>query len=265
MNMLISLGTTIAYLASAVQLGLTAIDSFQMGITNSLFTYFDSMVFLTMFLLIERFIEAYSKSKTGDAVTLLGNLRPTQAILMHESSDEKASGNIRSSKEYSKRVHIDLLKVDDRVNMLHGDFSSSGGYVIRGESKLDESSLTDESRLVFKFVGDEVFFGNVNKASFILIRVFKILESFMLNQIVQVVREDQARRASIERVADLLTGYFVSIVVFFAVSTWIIWMALGLSESLPAGYLNMTVGGWPFWSLQFESQSSSLLAHVASV
>lgn len=70
-----------------------------MSITNSLSTYFDSVVFLTMFLLIRRFIEVYSKSKTGDAVALLGNLRPTQVILIHGSSDEKVSGNIRSSEE----------------------------------------------------------------------------------------------------------------------------------------------------------------------
>jgi Cu+-exporting ATPase len=251
MNMLISLGTTIAYLASVVKLGLTATDSSQMGVANGLSTYFDSVVFLTMFLLIGRFIEAYSKSKTGDAVALLGNLRPTQAILMHGSSDEKVPEDIRSSEEYPERVNIDLLEVGDRVNILHGDSPPSDGYIIRGESKFDESSLTGESRLVPKSVGDEVFSGTVNKAGPILIRVSKILGSSMLDQIVQIVREGQARRAPIERVADLLTGYFVPIVVLFAVSTWIIWMALGLSGSLPAGYLNIAVGGWPFWSLQF--------------
>ena len=251
MNMLISLGTTIAYLASIIQLGLTATESSQLGVTNSLSTYFDSVVFLSMFLLIGRFLEAYSKSKTGDAVALLGNLRPTEAILVHPGGDEKGSNDVTSSKEHSQRVHIDLLEVGDHVNVPHGDSPPSDGLVIRGESKFDESSLTGESKLVPKSVGDEVFSGTVNKAGPISIRVSKILGSSMLDQIVKVVREGQGRRAPIERVADLLTSYFVPVVVLVAVSTWIIWMTLGLSGSLPADYLNIAIGGWPFWSLQF--------------
>lgn len=73
------------------------------------------------------------------------------------------------------------MEVGDRVNILYGDSPPSNGYVIRGESKFDESSLTGESKLVPKSVGDEVFSRTVNKAGPILIRVSKILGSSMLD------------------------------------------------------------------------------------
>lgn len=251
MNTLISLGTTIAYVASVVALALTATNSSQIGATNGLSTYFDSVVFLTMFLLIGRFLEAYSKAKTGDAVSLLGNLRPTEAILVHAGEDTDSLDKKKSFEGYTERIDVDLLEVGDQVNVLHGDSPPSDGIVVKGASKFDESSLTGESRLVPKSEGDEIFSGTVNKGGPLTIRVFKVMGSSMLDRIVAVVREGQARRAPIERIADQVTGYFVPVVVAIAVATWIIWMSLGLSGSLPPDYLNATVGGWPFWSLQF--------------
>ena len=73
----------------------------------------------------------------------------------------------------------------------------------------------------------------------------------MLDQIMKVVREGQTRRAPIERIADVLTGYFVPVVTLIAIFTWVIWLALGLSGALPDEFLDINVGGWPFWSLQF--------------
>ena len=65
-----------------------------------------------------------------------------------------------------------------------------------------------------------------------------------LDHVVKVVREGQTRRAPIERVADLLTGYFVPVVTALAIITWIVWLALGLSGALPRDYLDRPVGGW---------------------
>ena len=65
-----------------------------------------------------------------------------------------------------------------------------------------------------------------------------------MDHVVKVVREGQTRRAPIERVADLLTGYFVPVVTLLAIVTWVIWLALGLSGALPQDYLDISVGGW---------------------
>lgn len=73
----------------------------------------------------------------------------------------------------------------------------------------------------------------------------------MLDKIVSVVREGQSKRAPLERVADVIVAYFVPIITLIAILTFIIWLALGLSGSLPLGYLDTALGGWTFWSLQF--------------
>lgn len=65
-----------------------------------------------------------------------------------------------------------------------------------------------------------------------------------LDHVVRVVREGQTRRAPIERVADLITGYFVPVVTLLAIITWVVWLGLGLGGALPPDYLDIEVGGW---------------------
>src|SRR4051794_35622649 len=90
--------------------------------------------------------------------------------------------------------------------------------VIQGKTKFDESSLTGESKLIKKDVGDEVFSGTVNKDSPVSIKITGIAGSSMLDQIVKAVREGQTRRAPVERIADSLTAYFVPFVTLLAIS-----------------------------------------------
>lgn len=245
--MLISLGTTIAYFSSIAELALAATQTTDTASMAASSSYFDSVVFLTMFLLIGRFLEAYSKAKTGDAMTLLGKLRPTEAILI-----DPIRSRLQPAEPTTHKTPVDLLDVGDTVKIVHGASPPSDGTIVEGEAKFDESSLTGESRLVAKDVGDGVFAGTVNKGGPISVRISNVLGTSMLDQIVRVVREGQARRAPIERVADAITSHFVPLVVLIGVSTWIIWLALGLSGSLPASYRDTNVGGWPLWSLQFS-------------
>jgi P-type Cu+ transporter len=72
----------------------------------------------------------------------------------------------------------------------------------------------------------------------------KFLSQCRLDRIVEVVREGQTRRAPIERVADLLISYFVPVVTLLAIVTWVVWLSLGLSGSLPKDYLDISIGGW---------------------
>lgn len=246
MNMLISLGTSIAYFASIAAL---AIDATQNTSSGSTSYYFDSVVFLTMFLLVGKFLEAYSKARTGDAVTSLGLLRPSSALLVDSTESSNNSGNTPTAEE---KISVELLEVGDVVRVPHGSSPPFDGTIVSGETKFDEASLTGESRLVAKTPGDAVFSGTINKGSPITVRLTSISGTSMLDQIIKVVREGQTRRAPVERVADILTSHFVPFVVVVGVLTWIIWLALGLSGALPAGYLDVTTGGWPFWSLQFS-------------
>lgn len=243
MNMLMSFGTSIAYFSSIVQLVIAATLPGTINMQGNT-TYFDSVVFLTMFLLIGRLIEAYSKAKTGEAVTMLGKLRPKEALLVLPDDGHDGGDRIQS-------VAIDMLDFGDVVRVVHGSSPPWDGILVEGEGDFDESSLTGESTLVKKTIGDPIYSGTVNKGRPVSIRTTGTCGDSMLDQIIKVVREGQARRAPIERVADMLTSYFVPVVTLIAISTWLIWLSLGLSGTLPEEYLDVAVGGWPFWALQF--------------
>ncbi|APA08708.1 hypothetical protein sscle_04g034780 [Sclerotinia sclerotiorum 1980 UF-70] len=261
MNMLMSLGTTIAYVSSVAQLIAAGAHPNAMADDNSF--YFDSVVFLTLFLLVGRLIEAYSKSRTDDAVTMLGKLRPTEALLIvpassNDHGDFVRDLNVPYSDETStasdghtsiRSVNVDLLEFGDTIKVLHGGSPACDGRIIKGETKFDESSLTGEAKLVKKVVGDEVFSGTVNKESPVTVKITGVAGSSMLDQIVKAVREGQTKRAPMERIADTLTGYFVPLITLIAIITFIVWLSLGLSGALPDDYRGSS--GWAVWSLQF--------------
>jgi heavy metal translocating P-type ATPase len=260
MNMLMSLGTSIAYISSVAQLG--AYGSHPPLVPDESTFYFDSVVFLTFFLLIGRLIESYSKSRTGDAVSMLGKLRPTEALLLEASSanispmlDQQTITNDENNSDLNqsenlKLVNVDLLEFGDVVKVLNGGSPPCDGTIISGETKFDESSLTGEAKLVKKSVGDELFSGTVNKALPVAMKITGVAGSSMLDQIVKAVREGQTRRAPMERIADRLTSFFVPFITYLAIAIWIIWLSLGLSGSLPPSYRN-SESGWVAWSLQF--------------
>ncbi|CAK7268290.1 hypothetical protein SEPCBS57363_003020 [Sporothrix epigloea] len=275
MNTLISLGTTIAYFSSVGQM-IAAAARKAAEVSNANF-YFDSVVFLTFFLLCGRLIESYSKSRTGDAVEMLGRLRPTTAILVEDgvaidSDKEKDAVKLLKTVQSNvsgatadhqqplpsswaaasdRVVQANLLDFGDVVRVLHGASPPADGVIVQGRSNFDESSLTGESRLVSKIVGDELLSGTVNKDAPVLMRVTGVSGASMLDKIVAVVREGQTKRAPIEQIAELLTTYFVPVVTHLAILTWLIWLGLGLSGAISDQLLVAGSGGWAAFSLQF--------------
>ena len=245
MNLLISLGTSIAYFCSIAQLIIASRKPSKQATVNRAF-YFDSVVFLTLFLLIGRLIEAWTRAKTADAVTSLGQLRPTEAVLCNSTRLDK---NIL---DLVGKVPVDTIEVGDIILVSHGASPPCDGMLLDGEGSFDESSLTGESRLIRKGIGDDLFSGTINQGSPIIMRVTKAVGSSMLDQIISVVREGQARRAPVERVGDMITSYFVPVITLISVMTWIIWLTLGERGALPQNWLDVDAGGWPYWSLQFS-------------
>lgn len=243
MDMLVSFATTIAYFASIAELVVAATGNQETDMPEKM-PYFDSVIFLTMFLLAGRMIEAYSKARTGEAVTKLGDLRPKEALLV-VPSDEKEGGN------QTTKVPIDTLESGDTVVVVHGGSPPWDGILLDKEAEFAEASLTGESRPVIKSTGDEVYSGTVNKGGPIAMRIHGAAGESLLDNIIRIVREGQSKRAPIERVADTITGYFVPFVTLVAIVTWLTWLGLGISGRLPQSYLDAKVGGWPFWSLQF--------------
>lgn len=240
MNLLMSLGTSIAYISSVAQLIVAGVRGSPSGDKSNF--YFDSVVFLTMFLLIGRLIEAYSKLKTGDTVTMLGKIRPRDALLMEKDGLVYKNG---------PTISVDLLEVGDIVRVFNGASPPCDGIIVEGQTKFDESSITGEMKPVKKVPNEEVFAGTVNKGTPVSIRMTGVAGNSLMDQIVKTVREGQTRRAPIEGIADALTGYFVPFITLVAICTWIIWLILGCSGALPHSYLGSSSEGWVPWSLQF--------------
>lgn len=259
MNLLVSAGTSIAYLASVAVLGINATTRSKSLGSNS--TYFDSVVFLTFFILIGRYLEAYSKAKTGNAIGLLGNLRPREAVLatsLEETTPVEAASGDRNEKQRestsptdSERIDANLLEVGDSVMVPHGSSPPADGTITEGSTNFNESSLTGEARAVTKCQGERVYVGAINIGNAITVRVTDVGGSSMLDQIVAVVREGQTKRAPVERVVDIVTGYFVPVITALAIITFVIWLSLGESGALSHNYLGRQQGGWAFWSLEF--------------
>ena len=238
MNLLISLATIVAYFSSLAVLIMKAnTKPMNNGSHRSSQTYFDTVTFLTFFILIGRFLEAYSKAKTGDAVSALSKLRPTDALLVEDGL---------------KTIPVDQLEIGDIVQVPHGHSPPTDGVIEQdGTFLFDESSLTGESQPVKKVDNETVYTGTVNLSDPVRIKITDVGGTSMLDRIIGVVREGQAKRAPVERFADVLTGYFVPVITSLAITTWLIWLGFGLGGRLPEAWRDVQQGGWAFWSLEF--------------
>lgn len=249
MNLLISAGTSVAYFSSVAILAMDA-SMPRMPVGDEMrrsTTYFDTVTFLSLFILAGKWLQAYSKSKTGDAVAMLGKLRPTEALLVETSSLDEDAG-----KPYIKSIPIDLLELGDVVSIPRGASPPTDGVVSQdGTFLFDESSLTGESRPVRKVQGDTILTGSVNISDPVRVVAKELGGRSMLDQIISVVRDGQSKRAPVERYADTITSYFTPIITLIAITTWTVWLALGYSGALPIAWLDNVEGGWAFWSVEF--------------
>ncbi|KAK2461071.1 hypothetical protein APHAL10511_006918 [Amanita phalloides] len=264
MNLLVTSGISVAYFSSLSLLAISATSPRNNNADHT--TYFDTVVFLTMFLLIGRFIEASSKARTTDAITALSSLQPAEAFLIVPDSfspsqtsfetlekginkfNESHDGSLSQETKVEK-VSIDFLEIGDITCVPHGATPPTDGTILQGEESLfDESSLTGESRLVVKGSGDKVYVGTINKGRMVHMRVDSIGGRTMLDDIIRIVREGNSYQAPL---ADVIISYFVPVITLLAIITWLIWLILGYAHVLPEDYLDIKVGGWAVWSLRF--------------
>lgn len=240
MNLLMSLGTSVAYFASVALLaiGATQTETGHKDIT----TYFDSVVFLTFFLLIGRLLESISKSKTAAAINNLGSMKQQNARLVEKIGEET----------HERVIDVKYLESGDYIKISHGESPPSDCIIVEGETQFDESALTGESIPVNHAEGEQIFAGTVNIGrTTILAKLAAVEGDSLLDQIMNTVRDGQLKRAPVEKLADALTGYFVPLIVLLAILTWVIWLSLGYTNKLPLDYLDADVGGWAVWSLEF--------------
>lgn len=273
MDSLVALGTTagwsasVAFMAIDVRAGSDPMDMPRGGTMG----YFDSSVFLVLFIMAGRYLEGLSRRRTGDAIEALGSMKTATGILVVGSGisfdgedDGKdaatvASGaddtgpDVATSVMSSSVVEVDFLERGDVLLIPAGASVPLDSVLVStsASSNFDESSLTGESRPVLKSPSDDVFAGSTNLGpSAVTVCVSAHAGETMLDTIVKAVGDAMARKAGIERVADLITGYFVPFIVGIAGLTFGIWIVRGYAGGLPREWLSAG-DSWALFAVQF--------------
>ena len=203
MDTLIAIGTSAAYGYSILSI---------LGITSGM--YFDTAAVIITLILLGRYLEAKAKAHTSDAIKKLLGLQAKTARVL------------RNGKEVD--VPIEEVKVEDLIRVRPGEKIPVDGEITEGASSVDESMVTGESIPVEKMKGDTVIGATFNKTGSFVFRATKVGADTMLSQIVKMVAEAQSSRAPIQRLADIVSSYFVPVVLMLAVATFVVWFVLGM-------------------------------------
>jgi P-type Cu+ transporter len=213
-------------------------------------TIFDTSSMLITFISLGRYLESRAKGQTSKALSRLMCLAPSMAtIYVDPIAAEKAAEGwelaIGSGKEpkseasqmgnaaEEKTIPTELIDVGDIVILRPGDKIPADGTVTNGESYIDESMVTGEAMPIQKHKGSLLMAGTVNGAGRLDFRVTRAGRDTQLSQIVKLVQEAQTNRAPIQRLADLIAGYFVPTILLLGFVTFITWMVLSHVLSHP--------------------------------
>jgi Cu+-exporting ATPase len=210
MNTLVALGTGAAYLYS---LAATITPGFfeRRGIAPDL--YYEAAVFILAFVISGRALEARAKRQTTSALRKLIGLQPPSARV------------VRNGVEID--VPVELVKRSEIVVVRPGEKIAVDGIVIDGSAYVDESMLTGEPAPVSKSAGSAVTGGTVNTTGSFRYRATTLGQESVLARIVDLMRQAQASRAPIERVADRISAIFVPVVIALSIVTFAAWMVAG--------------------------------------
>ncbi|OGM26614.1 copper-translocating P-type ATPase [Candidatus Woesebacteria bacterium RIFCSPHIGHO2_02_FULL_38_9] len=222
MDTLVTIGTTLAYLYS---MAVTFSPQIFKNIGIDPMPFFDTSTIIIGLILLGRFFEARAKLQTSDAIRKLVGLQAKTARV------------IRNGKEAD--IPIQEVLVGDLIRVRPGEKIPVDGTITEGESSIDESMVTGESIPVEKIKGDIVIGATMNKSGSFIYKATKIGKDTMLAQIIKLVENAQGSKAPIQRLADIISSYFVPIVIMLAIATFAIWYNFGPSPSLLFAMLNM--------------------------
>eukprot|EP00960_Hanusia_phi_P037823 753136-Hanusia_phi.AAC.5 len=221
MEVLIMTGTSAAYIYSVIAVIISSHADFE------LHSFFETGSMLITFVYLGKLLEAIATGKTSMALEKLMHLQPATALVMYNFSMEDEGDGARAGSSGSEReLEVDFLKVGDVVKILPGGRIPADGTVLRGKGAVDESMITGESLPVDKQPGSKVICGTINLNGFMFIKVEQMGESTILAQIVNLVQEAQASKTDIQRIADVVAGVFVKVVIAIALLTWLVWVLL---------------------------------------
>lgn len=230
MDTLVALGTTVAFGYSAF---VTIFPNIIMNLGIEVMPYFDVASIVIGLILLGRYFEAKAKAGTSEAIKKLIGMQAKTARVISDGSPRFA---VEAGKEID--IPIEEVVIGSEIRVRPGEKIPVDGQILDGESSIDESMLTGESIPVDKTKGDNVVGATLNKTGTFTYRATKIGQDTVLAQIIKLVSEAQGSKAPIQRVADLISSYFVPIVIMLAFATFAIWYTIGPNPSLIFAMLN---------------------------
>lgn len=204
---LVAIGTLAAFFYSAAGLVDVLLGAAEFH------TYFPAVSTIITLMLLGRYLEARSRQRAGEAIRALMNLRPRYATLLVDGAEQV--------------VPAAEIEVGDVIRVRPGESLAADGEVVEGGSEVDESMLTGESLPVAKEVGAAVIGGSVNGPGALLVRATRVGSASVLAQMQRLVEQAQLGRAPVARLADVVSGYFVPVVMAIAVVAALAWYVSG--------------------------------------
>ena len=244
MDTLIAIGTTAAYLYSAI---VTIVP----GYFPFTAVYFETAAIIITLILVGRLLETKTKEKASNAVRKLLDLKPRTArilrLVINEGKKIERSKNINNSGEINQsyvnfdnskltsitkkleeiEIPVEQIEEGDLMVIRPGERVPTDGLVIEGNSSVDESALTGESIPVDKTKGDEVIGATINKNGLLKVKATKVGQDTVLSQIITLVEEAKTGKAKLERMVDQVAKYFVPAIVMIAIGVFLGWYFIG--------------------------------------
>ena len=221
MNTLIAVGTLAAFLYSS------AVVIFPQFFERDGFSpalYFDTSAIIIVLILLGKYLELLAKGRASEAIKKLMKLSPKTARVSRNGQE--------------KEIPIEEVIVGDIVIVRPGEKIPVDGEVVDGYSQVDESMVTGESMPVSKKAGDKVIGATINQSGSFRFKATKIGSDTVLAHIIKMVEQAQGSKAPIQRLADLISSYFVPAVILISILTFIIWLFLGPEPAFTFALVN---------------------------
>ena len=222
---LIGLGTSVAFLYSVVATVAPQIFPANFIVNGSVAVYFEAAAVIISLTLFGQLLELKARSQTSAAIKSLLGLAPKTARRINADGSEED-------------VPLSNVHVGDQLRVRPGEKVPVDGVVVEGNSALDESMLTGEPLPVTKRTGDKLIGATLNTSGALIMRSEHVGSATVLSQIVQMVAQAQRSRAPMQRMADVVAGYFVVAVVGIALLTFFAWGLFGPEPAWVFGLIN---------------------------
>ena len=223
---LIALGIGVAWIYSTVAILIPDIfpDTVRMH-NGSVAVYFEAAAVITVLVLLGQVLELRARSQTNSAIKMLLGLAPKTARIIRRDGNEED-------------IPIEHVKPGDKLRVRPGEKIPVDGVVLEGSSAVDESMVTGEPIPVTKRISDKLIGATVNSTGGLVMQAQRVGSETLLSQIVHMVAEAQRSRAPIQKMVDIVSGYFVPAVIVIAIITLIVWGLWGPEPRLAHAVIN---------------------------